>query len=81
MAKQDGKTNPFDGSGGGSSAGWGIQQAFTSRPPMAPGSLPRSDVPTGGEMPFVTPTSPPGNPIGAGSQGVSAPLPVKFTGG
>lgn len=77
MAKQDGRTNPFDGSGGGSASGHTYDKAKQSPPPGTP--HPRSNVPPGGEMPFVTPTSPPGNPTGAGSQGVSAPLPVTFT--
>ncbi len=75
MAAQDGKTNPFDGSGGGAPSGWDVKRATTSRPQVR-GAFPLSTVPPGGPLPFVKPTDPPGgaNKLGPGTLGSKAPV-------
>ena len=74
MAKQNGTTNPFDGSGGGSSGGMSFQQASAPRQQQA-GSDPLVNVPPGGPLPFTAPITAPGALI-AGTPGTA--LPVSF---
>lgn len=78
MAAQDGKTNPFDGTGGSPGAHDAYQKAI--EPKGTPPGDPRSPemVAPGGPLPFQPAPARTGHTIGAGSPGQS--LPVKLGG-
>jgi hypothetical protein len=75
---RDGKSNPFDGSGGAPGNVNAYQRANAPRP--TPPGAPRNPetVAPGGPLPFQPPPSREGQMVGAGSPG--KPLPVKLGG-
>lgn len=76
---RDGKSNPFDGSGGKGSGGQHTYDKAIA-PRGTPPGAPRSPgmIPAGGPLPFQPAPQRAGQTIGAGSPG--KPLPVKLGG-
>lgn len=76
MAAGNGKTSPFDGTGGkGVGSAFSHDQSLGPRP-AGPGAHDPKMVPPGGPLPFTPPSDARGGPLGSGTMGKPAPYRV-----